>query len=68
MKKKKTILLQIKFEKLLADINLNSDLFHKQDILLVKQIIFINLIKAIINMPLNYINLQNENNAFLEAH
>ena len=68
MKKKKTILLQIKFEKLLADINLNSDLFHKQDILLVKQIIFIKLIKAIINMPLNYINLQNENNAFLEAH
>ena len=68
MKKKKTILLQIKFEKLLADINLNSDLIHKQDILLVKQIIFIKLIKAIINMPLNYINLQNENNAFLEAH
>ena len=68
MKKKKTILLQIKFEKLVADINLNSDLFHKQDIVLVKQIIFIKLIKAIINMPLNYINLQNENNAFLEAH
>ena len=68
MKKKQTILLQIKFEKLLADINLNSDLFHKQDILLVKQIIFIKLIKAIINMPLNYINLQNKNNAFLETH